>query len=140
MMLVLFFSIITLILWMVLRYRRINSLVKDVPFISIDVLNLFKIGNRDIYEVATQISNSYERLGKGWLGPTLTIYMDHPDDLRTILNSKDCLDKPYIYRFLPAGNGLLTANGKNDLSIFFSLKIVLFNNSFKFRTNLEVSS
>lgn len=65
-----------------------------------------------MYEVATQISNSYERLGKAWLGPMfVTICIDHPDDLQTILNSKDCLDKSYMYRFMPAGDGLLTANG-----------------------------
>lgn len=112
-LLLLLFCIVTLILWIVLRYRRINDFVKDVPFISVDTFTFFNIGKSDMNEKVTQISNSYERLGKGWIGPILTIFMDHPDDLRVILNSEDCLDKPYIYRFLQAGNGLLTANGKD---------------------------
>lgn len=66
-----------------------------------------------MYEITQQISNSYERLGKGFIAHMLTIFVDHPDDLKTILNSKDCLDKPYIYRLIPGGDGLLTANGKN---------------------------
>ncbi len=113
-MLVLFCVLVALLLSVILRYRRINGIVGDIPYVSLEHSNIQKIKNGDVYEIATQISNSYERLGKAWIGSKLFVFIDHPDDLRTILNSKDCLDKPYAYGFIKAGDGLLTSDCKTE--------------------------
>lgn len=46
---------------------------------------------------------------KSWIGPCLIITLDKPEDIRTVLMSSSCLDKPYMYRFLPSTVGILTA-------------------------------
>lgn len=100
-----------LILLALIRYHRLNNYVKDVALISFNLSALFKFGEGNMHEVITGISNSYERIGKAWVGPFLTIFIDHPDDLRTILNSRNCLDRSYVYRLIPGGDGLFTATG-----------------------------
>lgn len=39
---------------------------------------------------------------KAYIGPVLNITLDKPEDIRTILMSSSCLNKPYMYRFLPS--------------------------------------
>lgn len=46
-----------------------------------------------------------------WLGPKLHLIIDKPEDLQTVLLSPNCLDKPYVYRFLPNERGLFTSEG-----------------------------
>lgn len=48
---------------------------------------------------------------KVWFGPILGLVVTHPDDLEVVFNSRDCQDKPYLYKFFKADNGLFTANG-----------------------------
>lgn len=45
---------------------------------------------------------------KAYIGPVLNITLDKPEDIKTILMSPNCLDKPYMYRFLPSTVGILT--------------------------------
>lgn len=103
-----------LILLTVIRYHRLNSYVKDVALISFNLSALFKIGKGNMHEVITGIGKSYERIGKAWVGPLLTIFLDHPDDLRTILSSRNCLERSYVYRLIPGGDGLFTAKGNSN--------------------------
>lgn len=35
-----------------------------------------------------------------WFGPKLVVGISDPEDIKTVLNSGDCLDKPYIYKQL----------------------------------------
>lgn len=44
-----------------------------------------------------------------WLGPALSIFLAKPEDVQTVLLSPQCLEKPYMYRFLDDGVGLFTA-------------------------------
>lgn len=50
-----------------------------------------------------------------WLGPKLHIIIDKPEDMQTVLLSPNCLDKPYVYRFLPNERGLFTSEGISNL-------------------------
>lgn len=111
-MLVVILFAVTVLLWLVIRFRRLNSYVKDVPNISLTLINLFKSGNLNMYDINIKLSNSFENIAKAWIGLILTVFLDQPDDAQTILNSRDCLDRPYFYRFLANGDGLITANGK----------------------------
>lgn len=44
-----------------------------------------------------------------WLGPSLVIGFDDPEDIQKILNADECLDKPYFYGHLRNETGLLTS-------------------------------
>lgn len=53
-----------------------------------------------------------ETPAKAYIGPVLNITLDKAEDIRTILMSQTCLDKPYMYRFLPSTVGILTTECK----------------------------
>lgn len=47
--------------------------------------------------------------GKAWVGYQLIIALSDPEDLKTVLMSDDCLDKPYMYQHLDANNSILSS-------------------------------
>lgn len=47
-----------------------------------------------------------------WLGPKSFLFVDHPDDISCVMNSKGCIEKSYVYRFFNGGLGFFTASGK----------------------------
>lgn len=47
-----------------------------------------------------------------WVGPVLLVVVDHPEHLKAVLNSSNCLQKPYVYDFLNVKYGLMTGPGK----------------------------
>lgn len=49
---------------------------------------------------------------KGYIGPVLCLSLDRPDDIKTVLMSANCLDKPYLYQFYPRPCGILNARCK----------------------------
>lgn len=107
--------IVAIIVKYVLYRRRMESYVKDLPtmkpllpilgnaqsFIGIDTAQLF-----------SGIIDSIRLYGTpfvSWIGPVMNVTLDKPEDVKTILMSSSCLDKPYMYRFLPSTRGILTA-------------------------------
>lgn len=77
---------------------------------------------KEIYNILLAISQ-IETPAAIWLGPKLHILIDKPADLQTVLLSPNCLDKPYVYRFLPNERGLFTSEGNN---IIFNTLIDIF--------------
>lgn len=51
------------------------------------------------------------RLWKVWLGPVVCLGVCHPDLVQIVLTHPDCLEKPFIYRFIRINRGLLVAEG-----------------------------
>lgn len=49
---------------------------------------------------------------KAYVGPLLFVVIDKPEDMKTILTSTYCLDKPYVYDYMPNTNGILNARCK----------------------------
>lgn len=109
------FIIIIWSLWIELYKWRLNKQLKhfatavEYPIIGSAGLCIGK-NNFDISEIVTQIFENQPdsvTAGKGWIGTKLLLTFTDPDDIRIILNSDDCLDKPYVYRFLNANNSIL---------------------------------
>lgn len=46
-----------------------------------------------------------------WFVGALVLVIDHPDDAYTVLNSKSCMEKAFVYRFFNMGASLFTAPG-----------------------------
>lgn len=44
---------------------------------------------------------------KASLGPIYNVVLDKPEDVKTVLMSQQCLDKPYTYNFFQSRNGLI---------------------------------
>ncbi|XP_055598207.1 cytochrome P450 4c21-like [Uranotaenia lowii] len=78
------------------------------------------IGNGDImfcddlqrFEVLTNLMKNHDRMLKVWAGPSLLIFVSHPDLVQQILSSADCLEKPFLYKFAGFGTGLFTSKYK----------------------------
>lgn len=50
---------------------------------------------------------------KGNIGPAYFVALDKPEDVKTVLMSSQCFDKPYEYSFLPLPLGIVTQRCKN---------------------------
>lgn len=65
-----------------------------------------------------------------WFGPTIAIGIDDPEDMQTILNADQCLDKPYLYEHLRNETGLFSSGKelwkvhRRALNPTFSTKIM----------------
>lgn len=46
-----------------------------------------------------------------WFGGALVIVIDDPDDAYTVLTSKYCMEKAFVYKFFNMGASLFTARG-----------------------------
>lgn len=92
--------------------RRLESYVKHLP--SPPSLPFIGSGHHLIgISSSAQLFNIINRFGtkldspyKSYLGPVLNIIIDKPEDMKMVLMSPYCHNKPYINQFLPAKFGL----------------------------------
>lgn len=57
-----------------------------------------------------QLCLEQKRCTKLWLGPSIMwIIINDPRIIEKVLLSPECLEKPFFYKFLRLGNGLITA-------------------------------
>lgn len=61
---------------------------------------------------------------KGYIGPVLCLSLDRPDDIKTVLMSSNCLDKPYLYQFYPRPCGILNARCKISIVWIHGLNVL----------------
>lgn len=112
-------SVVSRMLWL-------NSYVRNLPRIPLSLHLSFLRPNKtsvELYQCLEKITNYCDGLAYFWMGTKLAILCDDPANIKTILMSKDCINRPNFYRMMPGtGNGILTANGnsKRYSSIFES--------------------
>lgn len=108
------FLAVTILVKYFMRMHYWESYVKHLPtmhpvlpfvgnshfFIGKSTTQLFKGIVDFVKETATP--------SKAYIGPYLNITLDRPEDIKTVLMAPSCLDKPYMYRFLPSTVGILT--------------------------------
>lgn len=120
---------VTGILKYFLHMRRMESYVKHLPtmrplypFIG----NAYFFIGKSTSELFSGIVNfvkKNETPSKSYIGPVLNITLDKPEDIRTVLMSSSCLDKPYMYRFLPSTVGILTTECKTFVYKIIQMRI-----------------
>lgn len=104
----------------VLHVQRIESYIKNVKSISprlplLGNVNFFT--GKSVQRVAedgVQVILQNCTPLKAAIGPMTYIIVDRPEDMQTILTSTQCLDKPYIYDFFDAPNGLINQRCKQQ--------------------------
>lgn len=103
--------------WIEIRKWRLNR-TKLKTFTKLKEYPILGIGGRFIGQNNEQAMHSidhlfYETEGKepfaAWFGPRLVIGVDDPEDMQTVLNADQCLDKPYMYGHLRNETGLLAS-------------------------------
>lgn len=122
------FLVVTLLVKYFLRMRHWESYVKHLPtmhpvypFVGNAHFFIGKSTNQ-LFDGIVQFVKDNESPSKAYIGPYLNITLDKPEDIKTVLMSASCLDKPYMYRFLPSTVGILTTECKIDF---------LFSSSFR---------
>lgn len=106
--------IVSLILYTVLKMYRKNEYVKDVPVIQWAILKQLVTTNKtpvDTFNIIEQMFRFRRGLSKFWIGTKLAVVCNDPADIKLILMSKNCVDKPYLYRFIGGGDGLFSSHG-----------------------------
>lgn len=125
-LLLLVLLISALLLKYFMHMSRMESYVKHLaingpvyPFIG-NAYRLLGRSSVDLFKEVTKFTLETGTPYKSYIGPILFIVLDKPEDMKTILTSPHCLDKPYVYDYLPNPTGILNARCK---SIGFELDI-----------------
>lgn len=108
-------AFVILMIDLVSRRKRLSDCVRNLPKVPFSAIVPFLRPNKtsaEVFECFEKIFNYHDGLSSILVGSKLTVFFDDPENIKTILLSKDCVDKPYYYRQLTAGgDGLFTANG-----------------------------
>ena len=134
-------------------YRRFFYLAHKIPLSKFDysLKGIYRAITADNKTIFKMIGDSWagEHTSKTWLGPLLFVLIKKPEDVKTVLNSKDCLDKPKLIKFLNIPKGSLFGDveywhsHKRILNPYFGTKslqnaIPIFNEKIKvLMSNLE---
>lgn len=65
-----------------------------------------------------------------WLGPVLFIFINEPELIQQLLNSPDCIEKSFTYKFLRLDKGLLAAKRELHKPLLFSYYLTLIRDFF----------
>uniref|UniRef100_A0A182KDL4 Uncharacterized protein n=1 Tax=Anopheles christyi TaxID=43041 RepID=A0A182KDL4_9DIPT len=102
---------------------------RDFPLIGSAHL-FFGKSTAEQFRCILDISKTYRSPCRIWLGPKLFVFIDNADDLQTVLNASQCLEKADVYRFFQCETGLFSAPAKiwkvhrKHLSPCFNAKIL----------------
>lgn len=89
--------------------------LKEYPVIGHGYLYLNK-NESEIYETVTTYNKKCGTdCAKQWLGPELVVLLSDPDDIQTILNSQNSMEKAEFYNFFKCYFGLFTSAGNLKL-------------------------
>lgn len=115
-----FFHLIVFILsfcfvYIYVHFYRVYVHVRNIPTIPFNIIwPLYQINMnaKKYFDIFNNIQLAHDGLSKFWLGPKLAIVCDEPSLIHTILMSKECIEKPYLYRMIVgAGNGIFSSKG-----------------------------
>lgn len=114
--------LVFLVTWAFVKYiiemYRNESYVKKLqckqPFIPFfgNVLSITGMTPTEIFNEFVRFATQNETPLKMYFGPKLIVILDKPEDLKAVLLSQHCFDKPYVYGFYPCPHGISTEQCK----------------------------
>lgn len=117
------FLVVTGLVKYFLQVRHFESYVKHVkmgnrsfPLVG-NAWSLIGKSTATLFKEITEVTKTHGTPLKGYMGPALVISLDRPEDIKTVLMSPNCLDKPYLYQFYPRPCGILNARCKSQTTI-----------------------
>lgn len=96
----------------ILHVRNVDNYVKDlktlprVPLIG-NVAFFMGKSLQEVYEEFIRVILKNGTPFKAQIGPAFFILLDQPEDVKKVMMSQDCLNKPYIYDFIHSPFSLL---------------------------------
>lgn len=109
--------VVLIIIKYVFHVQNIDNYLKDVktlpriPFIG----SVFLFVGKSLHEICEEVMYTVLRNGttlKVQVGPSFYVILDEPEDMKTVLTSQHCLDKPYHYSFMPSPNSIVAERCK----------------------------
>lgn len=88
--------------------RTLESVSPSYPLLGIATVFLGHSEERR-FENFMNVLRQVDRLGKGWLGPQLILYVAHPELVQKVLTDPNCCEKPFFYEFSKLTHGLFSA-------------------------------
>jgi cytochrome P450 len=84
--------------------RRFYYLAHKIPLSSFDyslkgLYNILTADGKKLFHIAHEAFNGNEVCTKAWIGPCLFVGVVKPEDVKKVMNSKECLDKPFVIKF-----------------------------------------
>lgn len=92
--------------------------------------------NKEILEEFLKICEKLPSPFRLWFGQYLVVFVDKAEDFKIILNSENCIEKSFIYRFFQQDVALFTAPGES--MIFYRKFLFVISNYHS--THLETES
>lgn len=122
------FVLVLCTMWIILKYilhmQHTESYVKHLKFTPLFIPfigNLFVTMGKspvELFRVIIQLIKQNDTPNKLYIGPGLVIILDKPEDVKAVLTSPNCLDKPYYYNFYPCPRGIFTEQCTKHLDYF----------------------
>lgn len=84
---------------------------RTMPFIG-NALSFWCDTTTELFEEMTGGFSRVDTPSKAYMGPYLVVNLDKPEDIKTVLMSSDCHNKPYFYQLLENTEGLFTMKCK----------------------------
>lgn len=103
---ILVFLTTLIVLKYILHIRRIESYVKHIKALRKRPVLIGKT-TTEIFRETIQTIKQNDTPYKNYIGPILLITLDKPDDIKAVLMSQNCLDKPYLYTFFPFSSAVV---------------------------------
>lgn len=82
-----------------------------VPFFG-NALSAFGKSSTELMLELIQFTAHNKTPVKAYFGPLLFVTLDNPEDVKTVLMSSHCLDRPYFFKFSPTPHGIFSERCK----------------------------
>lgn len=96
--------------WFIKRKLRYFESPKQWPIVGITGRFIGRTNDDFIDIVFDAFDEVKSTPVQAWLGPVLIIGLLEPEDIQTVLTSSDCLNKPYVYKFLHCNTSILSSD------------------------------
>jgi cytochrome P450 len=119
----LFFIITIKLIQLLRKHFEMLKVIGDMPGPhGLEIVLKPKIGPNILFEFFTSSLKVFGSPFRFWFGPAaLVVVIGSPSEMKSVLNSKNALDKAFIYEFFNLGKGLLVSSGnlwRKDRKIF----------------------
>ncbi|XP_070502889.1 uncharacterized protein [Chironomus tepperi] len=109
---ILFFVTLFMAIKLLWQQRRFLYLASKIPKSNFDfsVKGIYKFltaDSKELFEMSYDSFNDTEGTVKTWLGHVLMVILGNPEDVKIVMKSKDCIDKPKFMKFFRAPEGVL---------------------------------
>lgn len=109
--------------WAIKRRVRLEKYIRNIlipdqwPLIGI-AHKFFNKSTLEYNDVLCELTSTYKSPMAVWLGPVLLVALYDIDNVQTVLNAEECMDKGFLYDFFGSPRGIFCAKGESQMTFF----------------------